>query len=76
MLENEVFFFDFLIVQADVMLIFWGMFYFSFDEFQFSEWYNEYFGYGLLSIVFQEIWEFWVLAYFFFVYYSLFDCLD
>lgn len=74
--ENEVLFLDFPIVQADVMLISRGTPHFSLDEFQLSEWYNEYFGYGLSSIVFQEIRESRALAYSSFAYYSSPDRLD
>jgi predicted Zn-dependent peptidase len=68
--ENEVLFLDFPIVQADVMLVSRGTPNFNLDEFQLSEWYNEYFGYGLSSIVFQEIRESRALAYSAFAYYS------
>jgi predicted Zn-dependent peptidase len=36
---------------------------FSLDEYVYAEWYNQYFGYGLSSIVFQEIRESKALAY-------------
>lgn len=68
--ENEVLFLDFPIVQADVMLISRGTPFFNKEEFEMSEWYNEYFGYGLSSVVFQEIRESRALAYSTFAYYS------
>ena len=74
--KNEVLFLDFPIVQADVMMISRGTPQFTLDEFQLSEWYNEYFGYGLSSIVFQEIRESRALAYSSFAYYSSPDRLD
>ena len=67
---NEVFIVDFPMVQADVMLISKGTPNFDLDEFLISELYNEYFGYGLSSIVFQEIRESKALAYSTFAYYS------
>jgi predicted Zn-dependent peptidase len=67
---NEVLFLDFPIVQADVMLISRGTPFFNLEEFEMSEWYNEYFGYGLSSVVFQEIREARALAYSTFAYYS------
>jgi predicted Zn-dependent peptidase len=67
---NEVFIVDFPMVQADVMLISKGTPHFDLDEFLISELYNEYFGYGLSSIVFQEIRESKALAYSTFAYYS------
>ena len=73
---NEVLFLDFPIVQADIMLVSRGTPHFNLDEFQLSEWYNEYFGYGLSSIVFQEIRESRALAYSSFAYYSSPDRLD
>ncbi len=75
-LQNEVLFVDFPIVQADVMLISRGTPRFDLGEFQLSEWYNEYFGYGLSSVVFQEIRESRALAYSAFAYYSSPDRAD
>lgn len=74
--SNEVLLMDFPTVQTDVMLISRGRPDFSLEEFQMSEWYNEYFGYGLSSIVFQEIRESRALAYSAFAYYSSPDRLD
>ncbi len=68
--EDEVLFLDYPIVQADVMLISRGTPFFNAEEFEMSEWYNEYFGYGLSSVVFQEIRESRALAYSTFAYYS------
>lgn len=60
---NEVLFVDFPIVQADVLMISRGTPGFNLEEHYMREWYNEYFGYGLSSIVFQEIRESKALAY-------------
>jgi len=67
---NQVFFLDFPIVQTDVMLVSRGTPEFNLDEHLMAEWYNNYFGYGLSSIVFQEIRESKALAYSTFAYYS------
>ncbi len=61
--NNQVFFVDFPLVQVEVMLISRGTPYFNFPEYLMREWYNEYFGFGLSSIVFQEIREAKALAY-------------
>ncbi len=61
--SNEVLLVDFPIVQADVMLLSRGTPQFSLAQHLMREWYNEYFGYGLSSIVFQEIRESRALAY-------------
>jgi predicted Zn-dependent peptidase len=68
--SDEVLLVDFPMVQSDVMLVSRGTPNFSLNEFLMSEWYNEYFGYGLSSIVFQEIRESKALAYSTFAYYS------
>jgi predicted Zn-dependent peptidase len=68
--ENEVLFLDYPIVQADVLMVSRGTPFFSLLEFEMSEWYNEYFGFGLSSLVFQEIRESRALAYSTFAYYS------
>lgn len=60
----------YLMVQNDVLMFFKGMFYFNMVEYQIYDLYNEYFGYGLLLIVFQEIWEVKVLVYSIYVYYN------
>lgn len=68
--QNRVFFLDFPIVQADVMLVSRGTPYFHLQEHLMAELYNNYFGFGLSSIVFQEIREAKALAYSTFAYYS------
>ncbi|MCG8328627.1 MAG: insulinase family protein [Chitinophagales bacterium] len=68
--KDEVLLVDFPMVQSDVMLISRGTPQFSLKEHLMSELYNEYFGYGLSSIVFQEIRESKALAYSTFAYYS------
>lgn len=68
--KPKVLFLDYPIVQADVMLISKGTPQFSLEEFLMSELYNNYFGYGLSSIVFQEIRESKALAYSTYAYYS------
>ncbi len=68
--EQKVLFLDYPIVQADVMLLSKGSPAFSLEEFLMSELYNNYFGYGLSSIVFQEIRESKALAYSTYAYYS------
>jgi predicted Zn-dependent peptidase len=66
--KNKVYFVDFPTVQVELMLLSKGTPKFSVDEYVFSEWYNQYFGYGLSSIVFQEIRESKALAYSAYVY--------
>lgn len=61
--KNKVFFVHFPMVQVELMLISRGTPHFNMDEHVYSEWYNQYFGYGLSSIVFQEIRESKALAY-------------
>lgn len=68
--KNEVLFLDFPIVQTDVMLVSRGTPHFNLEEHLMAELYNNYFGYGLSSIVFQEIRESKALAYSTFAYYS------
>jgi predicted Zn-dependent peptidase len=68
--ENVVYFLDFPIVQTDVMLVSKGTPQFSLEEYEMRELYNEYFGYGLSSIVFQEIRESKALAYSTYAYYG------
>ena len=60
---NKVFFVDFPMVQAEIMLLSKGTEGFSLDEYIRSDFYNTYFGFGLSSIVFQEIRESRALAY-------------
>lgn len=66
----RVLLFDFPIVQCDALLVSRGTPQFSLTEYLNSHWYNEYFGYGLSSIVFQEIRESKGLAYSTYAYYS------
>lgn len=61
--RDKVFFAHFPMVQVELMLVSKGTPRFSLEEYAFSEWYNQYFGYGLSSIVFQEIRESKALAY-------------
>ncbi|MEO6037214.1 MAG: insulinase family protein, partial [Saprospiraceae bacterium] len=61
--RDKVYFVDFPMVQVELLLLSKGTPKFSLDEYVFSEWYNQYFGYGLSSIVFQEIRESKALAY-------------
>lgn len=67
---NKVLFVDFPIVQSDVMLISKGTPNFNLEEFLMRDLYNDYFGYGLSSIVFQEIREAKALAYSTYAYYT------
>ncbi len=69
-MRNEVLFLDFPIVQADVMMLSRGTPQFNLEEHLMREFYNEYFGYGMSSIVFQEIREAKALAYSTYAYYS------
>ncbi len=66
----QVFFVDFPIVQTDVLLVSKGTPSFNAAELLHRDWYNEYFGYGLSSIVFQEIREAKALAYSTYAMYS------
>ncbi len=61
--KDKVFFVHFPTVQVELLLLSKGTPKFTVNEFVFSEWYNQYFGYGLSSIVFQEIRESKALAY-------------
>jgi predicted Zn-dependent peptidase len=61
--NNKVFFVHFPTVQVEMMLLSKGTPRFNLEEYVFAEWYNQYFGYGLSSIVFQEIRESKALAY-------------
>lgn len=61
--KDRVFFVNFPSVQIELLLISKGTPRFTMDEYVFGEWYNQYFGYGLSSIVFQEIRESKALAY-------------
>lgn len=68
--QNRVFFLEFPMVQSDIMLISRGTPQFNLEEHLLRELYNEYFGYGLSSIVFQEIRESKALAYSTYAFYS------
>jgi len=68
--HNCVYFLDFPIVQTDIMFISRGTPHFSLEEYSINRLYNEYFGYGLSSIVFQEIRESKALAYSTYALYS------
>ena len=68
--ENQVVFLDFPIVQTDVMLVSKGTPQFNMDEHLSSDLFNDYFGLGLSSIVFQEIRESKALAYSTYAFYS------
>ena len=61
--KNKVLFVDFPMVQAEIMLMSKGSESFDKDEYVMSELFNNYFGFGLSSIVFQEIRESKALAY-------------
>lgn len=61
--ENQVFFLDFPIVQTDIMLVSRGTPHFNLEEHLLRGWFNDYFGLGLSSVVFQEIRESKALAY-------------
>ena len=67
---NKVYFVDFPMVQAEVMLISKGTEKFNLEEYIMAELYNTYFGYGLSSIVFQEIRESRALTYSAYAYYG------
>ncbi len=60
---NNIYVVDFPIVQAEVMFLSKGNSTFDLEEYMASELYNSYFGFGLSSIVFQEIRESRALAY-------------
>ncbi len=61
--RDEVFFVHFPTVQVELLLLVKSLPTFDLEAFVLSEWYNQYFGYGLSSIVFQEIRESRALAY-------------
>jgi len=69
MLENKVLFLDFPIVQTDLLFLSKGTPHFNMEEYRMLDLYNEYFGFGLSSIVFQEIRESKALAYHTYAYY-------
>jgi len=61
--KDIVYFVNFPSVQIELLMLSKGTPKFNLEEFVFAEWYNQYFGYGLSSIVFQEIRESKALAY-------------
>lgn len=61
--ENQVLFLNFPSVQTDILLLSKGSPNFNLEQHLMKELYNEYFGYGLSSIIFQEIRESKALAY-------------
>ncbi len=61
--KDKVYFVNFPSVQIELLMLSKGTPKFDLEEFVFAEWYNQYFGYGLSSIVFQEIRESKALAY-------------
>lgn len=69
--QSRVIFLDFPIVQTDVLMVSKGTPQFNLEEYLMSEIYNNYFGFGLSSIVFQEIREAKALAYSTYAYYSV-----
>ncbi len=68
--KDEVYFVHFPMVQAEIMMLSKGTPNWNKDEYIMSDLYNTYFGYGLSSIVFQEIRESKALAYSSYAYYS------
>ncbi len=67
---DKIYFVHFPMVQVELMFLSRGTPQFSLEEYLLSQLYNEYFGYGLSSIVFQEIREARALAYATYAYYS------
>ncbi|MFN0214230.1 MAG: M16 family metallopeptidase [Saprospiraceae bacterium] len=61
--KDKVYFVNFPSVQIELLMLSKGTPKFDLEEFVMAEWYNQYFGYGLSSIVFQEIRESKALAY-------------
>ncbi|HLP95735.1 MAG TPA: insulinase family protein [Saprospiraceae bacterium] len=61
--KDKVYFVHFPSVQIELLMLSKGSPKFNLEEFVLGEWYNQYFGYGLSSIVFQEIRESKALAY-------------
>lgn len=61
--SDQVLFVHFPMVQVELMLLSKGTPKFNLEEYALAEWYNQYFGYGLSSIVFQDIRESKALAY-------------
>lgn len=61
--KNKVIFVNFPMVQTELLLYSKGTAKFNLEEYLFAQWYNQYFGYGLSSIVYQDIREARALAY-------------
>lgn len=61
--KSKVYFVNFPMVQTELLLFSKGTPRFSLEEYIFTQWYNQYFGYGLSSIVYQDIREARALAY-------------
>ena len=55
--QNQIYTLDFPMVQTDILFQAKTNDTFDLDQYVMSEWYNQYFGYGLSSIMFQEIRE-------------------
>jgi predicted Zn-dependent peptidase len=68
--QPKVFIYDFPLVQTDILMISKGTPHFDKEEFLYTEWYNEYFGTGLSSVVFREIRESRALAYSTYAFFS------
>ena len=68
---DEVFFVHFPMVQVEILMMSKGASQFNYPEYLLHSWFNEYFGYGLSSIVFQEIREAKALAYSTYAYYGI-----
>ncbi len=68
--KNEVYFIEFPMVQAEVLMMSKGSPKFNLDEYIMAELYNNYFGFGLSSIMFQEIRESRALAYSTYAFYG------
>lgn len=68
--STRVMFVDFPMVQAEVLMISKGSDGFNLDQYLMADFYNSYFGYGLSSIVFQEIRESRALAYSAYTYFA------
>jgi predicted Zn-dependent peptidase len=69
--NNKVYFVNFPMVQTELMMFSKGTAKFNLEEYLFSQWYNQYFGYGLSSIVYQDIREARALAYSAYAYASV-----
>jgi len=68
--SGQIYFVHFPMVQVELMLYSRGTPNFSLEEHLMAQLYNEYFGYGLSSVVFQEIRESRALAYSTYAFYS------